>query len=233
MRREPVVFAPLRGSSRMALDTKETRSLYRKRARRYDLSVQIFRLFGFEMNRYRKETIASLGLRPGNVVVELGCGTGLNFQYVQRQIGPSGKLIGVDLTDSMLDVARLRVARERWTNVELLQADIADWEMPRDVDGMYSTLALTLVPEYDKVIEKASRSLRAGGRLAVFDMKVPETWPGWLVRLAAWMNKPFGVSLDLGDRHPWESIRQYLTELEFREYYFGALYFCVGEKPRA
>ena len=77
----------------------------------------------------------------------------------------------------------------------------------------------------------ASDALRAGGRLAVLDMKEPESWPSWLVRFAAWLNKPFGVSLQIADRHPWEAVREYLTEVEFREYYFGVLYLCVGEKP--
>lgn len=214
----------------MALNKNETRILYRKRAGRYDLSVQMYRLFAFDMSRYRQDTIASLGLGPGNSVVELGCGTGLNFEYVQRMIGPEGKIVGIDLTDSMLDVARARITRERWHNVELVQADVAEWNMPQDVNGVFSTLALTLVPEYDDVIERASRALSMGGRLGVLDMKDPAMWPHWLVRLAAWLNKPFGVSLDLAERHPWESIRRYLTEVDFREYYFGALYLCVGEK---
>lgn len=215
----------------MVLDKHETRNLYRKRAQWYDLAVRIYPLFGFAVRRYRRDTIASLGLGPGDLVVELGCGTGLNFEYVQRRIGPQGKIIGVDLTDAMLDVAKARVAAKGWTNVELVQADIAEWDMPHEVAGVFSTLALTLVPEYDEVIEKASRALKTGGRLAVFDMKEPKHWPSRLVRLAIWLNKPFGVSLELVGRHPWESIGRYLAEIEFREYYFGALYLCVGKKP--
>ncbi|MCK4900083.1 MAG: methyltransferase domain-containing protein [Anaerolineales bacterium] len=214
----------------MPLSKGETRELYRRRAKRYDLSVQIYRLLGFDVERYRQDTITALALCPGDVVVELGCGTGLNFAYVQQEIGPQGKIIGVDLTDAMLDVARDRVTRERWTNVELVQADLAGWQFPDGISGVYSTLALTLVPEYDTIIERASRAMRAGRRLAVLDMKEPEGWPAWLIRLAAWLNKPYGVSLELADRHPWESIRQYLTETEFKEYYFGTLYLCVGEK---
>ena len=214
----------------MTLSKDETRDLYRRRAKRYDLSVQIYRLLGFDVERYRQDTITALALCPSDVVVELGCGTGLNFAYVQQGIGPQGKIIGVDLTDAMLDVARDRVTRERWTNVELVQADLAGWQFPDGISGVYSTLALTLVPEYDTIIERASRAMRAGRRLAVLDMKEPEGWPAWLIRLAAWLNKPYGVSLELADRHPWESIRQYLTETEFKEYYFGTLYLCVGEK---
>jgi demethylmenaquinone methyltransferase/2-methoxy-6-polyprenyl-1,4-benzoquinol methylase len=214
----------------MTLSKQETRDLYRKRAKRYDLSVQIYRLFGFDVERYRQDTVTALTLSPGDLVVELGCGTGLNFKYVHQAIGPKGKIIGVDLTDSMLDVARDRVARRGWANVELFQADVAEWQMPEGVDGVFSTLALTLVPEYAAVIGRASRALSPGGRLAVLDMKEPDAWPSWLVRLAAWLNMPYGVSLELADRHPWESIRKHLTEIMFREYFFGALYLCVGEK---
>ena len=214
----------------MVLSKNETRDLYRKRAGRYDLWVKIYPLFGFNVNQYRQDTISALALRPGDTVVELGCGTGLNFVYVQQAIGPTGKIIGVDLTDSMLDVARDRISKEGWTNVELVQADLAEWKFPVGVSGVFSTLAITLVPEYDMVIERASRALKPEGRLAILDMKEPKGWPAWLVRFAALLNKPFGVSLDLADRHPWQSIRRYLTETEHQEYYFGALYLCAGKK---
>lgn len=214
----------------MALSKKETRDLYRKRAGRYDLWIQIYPLFGFKMNQYRQDTISALALKPGDSVVELGCGTGLNFVYVQQAIGPTGQIIGVDLTDSMLDVARDRIAEERWTNVALVQADLSEWKFPIGISGVFSTLALTLVPEYDMVIERASCALKPEGRLAIFDMKEPKGWPAWLVRFAAWLNKPFGVSLDLADRHPWRSIRRYLAETDYQEYYFGALYLCAGKK---
>lgn len=214
----------------MALNKNEVRDLYRKRAKRYDLSAQIYLLFGFNVKQYRQDTISALALKPGDSVVELGCGTGLNFAYVQRAIGPRGKIIGVDLTDAMLDVARDRVARESWANVELVQADLAEWQFPLGVSGVYSTFALTIVPEYDMIIERAARALKPEGRLAVFDFKEPVGWPAWLVRFAAWLNKPFGVSLELAERHPWESIRRYLTETEYKEYYSGLLYLCTGKK---
>jgi len=214
----------------MMLNKDETRDLYRRRAKRYDLSIQLYRLFGFEMERYRQDAISALGLGPGDQVVELGCGTGLNFEYVQRIIGPEGKIVAVDLTDAMLDVARCRVAREHWTNVEIVQADVAKWQFPVGVSAVYSTFAITLVPEYDAIIERASRALRPGGSLAVMDMKKPDHWATWLVKLAVWLNKPFGVSLDLADRHPWESIGRYLRKTDYREYYFGAIYVCAGRK---
>lgn len=103
----------------MTLSKRETRDLYRKRAKRYDLSVQIYPFLGFRIDHYRRETVSELRLRPGDTIIELGCGTGLNFPYLERAVGSEGKIIGVDLTDSMLAVAKDRVESEGWGNVTL------------------------------------------------------------------------------------------------------------------
>ncbi len=89
--------------------------------------------------------------------------------------------------------------------------------------------ALTLVPEYDEVIRKASQALLPGGRLVLLDFKMPESWPMWLVKIFAAFSRPFGVTMDLGNRHLWESVDNYLRTVTFRELYFGAIYICTGQ----
>lgn len=214
----------------MAFARATIRDLYRRRAGRYDRALWIFRLAGFRFDRYRRLTVGALGLRPGDTVVDLACGTGLNFPLLEEAVGPSGSILGVDLTDAMLARARERVRAAEWTNVELVQADLATYDPPDGIAGALSTFAITLVPEYDAVIARTAAALRPGGRLAIFDFKEPERWPRWLVRFAAWSNRPFGVTLDLADRHPWESLRRHLGEIDHRELYFGALYLSVGEQ---
>ncbi len=81
------------------------------------------------------------------------------------------------------------------------------------------------------MIGRAARALRPGGRLAIFDLKKPERWPAWLIRLAVWLNKPYGVSIELENRKPRESVRRHLDEVTFKEFYFGALYLSVGRRP--
>lgn len=213
----------------MALSKQETRDLYRKRALRYDLAMWIYRLAGFRISRYRRETVEALLLRAGDTVLDLACGTGLNFPLLENAVGQGGTIIGVDLTDAMIDQARERVKAAKWNNVELVQADLAQYKFPAGVSAILSTLAITLVPEYDEVIRKGAEALKPGGRMAILDLKKPMHWPEPMVRLAAWLNKPYGVSLELADRHPWESVGRYLSEVLFREYYFGCLYLSVGE----
>jgi ubiquinone/menaquinone biosynthesis C-methylase UbiE len=216
----------------MALDRESLRLLYRRRAARYDRAVWLFRLAGFRFGRYRQLTVDALGLSPGDLVVDLGCGTGLNFPFLEEAVGPSGRIVGVDLTDAMLERARERVQAEGWRNVELVQADLTGYTPPEGLSGALSTFAITLVPAYDQVIARCAAALRPGGRLAIFDLKEPEGWPRWLVRVAAWANRPFGVTLDLADRHSWESLGRHLDEREYRELYFGAVYLSVGERRR-
>ena len=63
----------------------------------------------------------------------------------------------------------------------------------------------------------------------ILDFKKPDNWPMWLIKLLVIVTRPFGVTLDLAERHPWESIDRYMTTIEFRELYFGVIYLCVGK----
>ena len=101
---------------------EEVNEVYRRRARFYDWSVNAYYLIGFRWWAYRRRAIAALRLQPGATVVEIGCGTGLNFRLLQEPIGLSGRLIGVDLSADMLEQARRRVTANGWNNVELVQS---------------------------------------------------------------------------------------------------------------
>lgn len=77
----------------------------------------------------------------GDLVVDIGCGTGLNFPWLQEAVGPQGSIIGVDLTNAMLEQARLRVAKEGWKNIELVQADAASYAFPAQIERKWDELA--------------------------------------------------------------------------------------------
>ena len=93
--------------------------LYRKRAKHYDFTANLYYLLGYREYSYRKKAIRRLHLSNGHCVVDLACGTGLNFDFIVEKIGSEGKLIGVDLTDGMLEKAKERIQKKNWTNVDL------------------------------------------------------------------------------------------------------------------
>lgn len=214
----------------MALTKQELVGLYRKRSRRYDFTANLYYLLGFREWAYRKKAVAALNLKPGDTVVEIGCGTGLNFPLLHKAVGEGGRIIGVDLTEAMLDAARQRVARKGWTNVELIHSDAADFEFPAGVNGIISTFALTLSPDYDDVIRRGAEALSPGGRFVVADLKLPTGWSGLFLPVLMPLFRPFGVTRDLADRHPWESLQRHFDESTMREMYFGYTYVATGSK---
>ena len=189
---------------------------------------------GYPQRGQRRRAVESLDLRPGDLVVDLACGTGLNFSLLEERIGPRGRLVGVDLTDAMLAQARQRIEAEGWSNVSLVQADAAAFEFPSEVDAILSTYALTQVPECREVIAHGAAALSAGGRWAVLDLKVPDNAPRRLAQLGIAAVRPFASIEEWTARRPWEAIRAAmeteLTEATWTELCFGTAFLAAGSR---
>lgn len=212
-------------------------AVYRRRAARYDVTSRLAPVPGYPQHAQRLLAVRALGLHVGATVVDLACGTGLNFALLERAIGPEGRIVGVDLTDAMLARARHRAEGNGWTNVRLVQADAAGYVFPARVDAVLSTYALTQVPGREQAVAHAAAALAPGGRLAVLDLKLPAGTPGWLCRLGA---AAVGDSAALGEwiaRRPWEQIRaavrEGLAEPGWSELCFGTAFLASGTAPSA
>lgn len=204
--------------------------IYRNLAKGYDKSGIA------ALEPWRKEAVKRLNLRPGDQVVDIGCGTGLNFALLQEAVGETGKIIGVDLTDAMLAQARLRVERSGWKNVELVQCDAAHYEFPAQVDGILSAFALTFIPEAQQVIQNGCQALAPGRQWVVLDMAWPHRWPWWLHSLLFFLHLPsYGITRDVIRRHPWQTIwrtmEQHLAEVERHLFWMGFFYLAWGKQP--
>jgi demethylmenaquinone methyltransferase/2-methoxy-6-polyprenyl-1,4-benzoquinol methylase len=213
---------------------RSVENLYRRRASHYDLAVAFFLwVFGFRYSAYRAHALERLFLHTGDVVVDLGCGTGLSFASILERIGPSGRLLGVDLSDAMLTRARARVARNGWDNVELIQSDLVSYGYPDHVDAVLSTGVLGYVEAPETVIAAASNALVPDGRLAIMDIKGPERWPRWLFTLLlASVAQPFGVTREYFSKRPWESVQRHFSDTTFEELYWGLVYIASGVMGR-
>ena len=208
---------------------EEVLAVYRKRARRYDLTANAYYLLGFREWAYRKRAIEALGLQRGDTVVEIGCGTGLNFGLLEERIGPEGRLIGVDLTGAMLAGARTRIEASGWRNIELVESPAASFRFPPEVDGILSTFALTLEPDFDRVVEEGAKALKPGRRWVILDLKLPCNWLRHLTPALIALVRPFAVSAEVAKRRPWESLQRHLKHVTMQELYFGVAYIAVGE----
>ena len=128
---------------------------------------------------YRKMMIQKLDLRDGDTVLDLGCGSGLNFELIMAEIGTQGILIGVDLSAKMLARAQKVVNQNGWENVRLFQQDVrrldaAGFEalMGADVpiDNILCTLGMSVFPDWRVVFDKTYSLLKSGGKYGLMDL---------------------------------------------------------------
>jgi ubiquinone/menaquinone biosynthesis C-methylase UbiE len=211
------------------LTRDEVRDVYDRQAGIYDITVWLYYLAGMRIGRWRRMVVDALSLHRGDTVVEIGCGTGLNFSLLERHIGNEGKIVGVDISEEMLNRARERVRAAGWQNVELVCCSASDFSFPDDTRGILATGVLTYEPEFDKVIERGSAALSPGGKWAVFDYKMPRSWLRYLAPLFVALGSSFGVSKAFMERHIWESVERHLDNTRMQEFYGGFVYIVSGE----
>lgn len=121
------------------------------------------------LDSVRASAADALALRPGDTVVEMGCGTGANFRHLRERVGPEGQVVGVDFTRGMLARARERIEKRDWENVAVVRADAERPPIRDEVDAVLATFVVGMFDDPAAVVDGWLDLLAPGGRMGLLD----------------------------------------------------------------
>lgn len=185
--------------------------------------------------RLRQGMVERMALAPGSAVLDVACGTGLNFQALQSFIGPEGQIIGIDYSPAMLEHAQVRVRQHGWQNVVLQRGDAAQLHLDRPVDGALCTLAIGLMPEPRAVLRRMLEAVKPGGVVLIADGRLSRRWYGPVInpilRIVGSPWLPPYSRQQYFEVEPWQDLRALMDSIHYEEWLGGTVYVAWGRKP--
>jgi demethylmenaquinone methyltransferase/2-methoxy-6-polyprenyl-1,4-benzoquinol methylase len=178
---------------------------------------------------WRQQLVELLPLRAGDVVLDVGCGTGLCFSLLQDGVGPHGVIAGIDESPEMLALAAERVAEHGWHNVVLVEAAAERAVLPVTADHALFC-AVHDVLQSPAALANILGHVRPGGSVAAGGGKYGPPWNVAFNMMIMSLHAPFVREFDGFDR-PWELLARYLVDLGIDDVAMGGGYVALGRIP--
>src|SRR5512135_2053119 len=168
---------------------------------------------------YRHAVVEALPLRQGEVVLDVGCGTGLCCGLLREKVGPAGEVVGIEESPAMAAVAREHIAREAWDNVTVIEAPAEDAQVGRTADAALFCAVHDILQSPD-ALANVMAALRPGAWVAVGGGKWAAPMMVALNSMVSVLHAPYVRSFDGFDR-PWQHLEQMMEDVHVREMAFG------------
>ena len=195
---------------------------YGEHARSYDRDTSAFQ-------PYRRAIVEALPLRPGQVVLDVGCGTGLCCGLLRQKVGPQGGVVGIEESPEMAAVAREYIAGEGWRNVTVVQSPAEDAQIGLTADAALFCAVHDIMQSPGALCNVMAKLrpgawVAAGGGKWAAPMMVAMNW------LISTVHAPYVRSFSGFDR-PWTHLEQLIEDVHVRELAFGSGYIMTGRRP--
>lgn len=180
------------------------------------------------VGRLRALAVERLQLKSGDWVIDAGCGTGSSFLYLLEAVGPSGRVVGIEIDLFLVEQARSRIRENGWRNVQVIQADAQAIALRRQFDGllMFATHEVLTSPQ---ALDNLFACLKEHARVVAFGAKQTSSLPGRVVNpllhLASKQWLPLSTPIDT---KPWSLLEARVGQMTVEEHCFGILYLVSG-----
>jgi demethylmenaquinone methyltransferase/2-methoxy-6-polyprenyl-1,4-benzoquinol methylase len=195
---------------------------YAEHARSYERDTAAFQ-------PYRRAVVEALPLRPGQVVLDVGCGTGLCCGLLREKVGPAGEVVGIEESPDMVAVARAHIADEGWENVTVLHAPAEDAEFGLTADAALFC-AVHDILQSPGALKNVMTTLRPGAWVAAGGGKWAAPVMIALNSMVSMLHAPYVRDFTGFDR-PWRHLEQMVEDVRVREMAFGSGYIMTGRAP--
>jgi SAM-dependent methyltransferase len=211
-----------RPPARSVAGQAEHQPAYHEHARSYDRDTGLFQ-------PYRRAVVEALPLQSGQLVLDVGCGTGLCCGLLREKVGPEGTVIGIEESPEMAAVAREHVAREGWSNVTIVQSPAEEVQLEETADAALFC-AVHDILQSPHALANVAAKLSPGAWVAAGGGK-------WATPLMVAVNSavrllhaPYVRSFHGFDR-PWRHLEEFVEDVHVREMGFGSGYVVTGHTP--
>ena len=195
---------------------------YGERARSYERDTEAFQ-------PYRRAVVEALPLRSGQVVLDVGCGTGLCCGLLRDKVGPEGGVVGIEESPEMAAVAREHIACEGWENVTVVQAQAEDAEIGLTADAALFCAVHDILQSTD-ALRNVLTGLRPGAWVAAGGGKWAAPVMVALNSMVGMLHAPYVRDFGGFDR-PWRHLERLVEDVRVEEMAFGSGYVMTGRTP--
>ena len=192
---------------------------YSRRAAHYDAELALF-------EPLRIEAIELLALRQGQRVLDVGCGTGLSFELLERDVGAPGAIVGIEQSPEMLAQARARVERSGWGNVTLVGAPAEEAKVHGQMDAALFHFTHDVLRN-PQALDNVLRHLRPGARVVAVGLQWASPW-AWPANCFVALAAMYSVSSLDGLARPWDQLAARLQQFRLQTTLLGGIYLATG-----
>jgi len=177
----------------------------------------------------RQKAVNLLNLKSGDRVIDIGCGSGGSFPYLRQSVGSPGEVVGVEISPRTTTNTRKRIAKNKWENIHVIEADARSVNLTGKFDGLLMFAAPDVFAS-EEALSNIFPYLKENARVAIFGAKISNRRFGWLLNglLRMALTRLSFTSTPKMESEPWTVLQTRLVKINIEELFFGWMFIASG-----